>query len=93
MDNDPYFKDFKLLDYRFVVVNRKSIVPLVWEWPLTQATGVIDIETPSGFKYHLRDPETIGKELDYYLKENKKLPREIEETKPNNILTFIKYIG
>ena len=31
MDKDEYFKDFKLLDYRFIVVNRRTLTPLVWE--------------------------------------------------------------
>ena len=67
MDKDDYYKDFKLLDYRFIVVNRKSLTPLVWEFSKTQAVGEIQITTPSGFIYHMRDPYVIGEELKTYL--------------------------
>lgn len=29
MDADNYFEDFTLLDYYFIVVNKKTLVPLV----------------------------------------------------------------
>ena len=55
--------DFTLEDYRFIVVNRKTLTPLVWEFPLTQTRGtLIDTE---GNEY--RDPFEIGKELRAYL--------------------------
>lgn len=41
MDKDEYFKDFKLLDYDFIVVNRKTLTPLVWACPFTQSTGTL----------------------------------------------------
>lgn len=90
MDEDPYFRDFKLLNYRFIVVNRQSLTPLVWEWPLTQTLGSIDIVTPTGYQYHLRDPETIGVELHHYLEENRRVPYPVQECGLNNILQFIK---
>lgn len=92
MDKDDYYREFKLLDYRFITVNRNTLTPLVWEFKLTQAVGQLDIPTPSGYVYHLRDPFVIGKELKAYLDNPRKIPFEIEETKPNDIVTFIKYI-
>ena len=81
MDNDEYFKDFKLLDYRFIVVNNvDNPIPLVWEFSQTTAVGDIQL---GGRKF--RDPETIGKELTYYLHESPKVPLGISLDKPNNI--------
>lgn len=63
MDADPYFKDFSLENYRFIVVNRKTLTPLVWEFPLTTAFGTLTDD--KGNEY--RDPFEIGKELRAYL--------------------------
>lgn len=81
MDNDDYFKDFKLTEYRFIVVNNiDNPVPLVWSFRQTQAVGTIEI---GGRKF--RDPQDIGKELSFYLEMQPKVPIGIELTKPNNI--------
>lgn len=63
LDNDPFFKDFELEDYRFVVVNKQSLTPLVWEFPLTKTFGTLVTERGE----ELRDPFEIGKELRGYL--------------------------
>ena len=63
MSADPYFKDFTLEDYRFIVVNRKTLTPLVWEFPLTKSIGTLVDE--EGKEY--RDPFIIGQELQAYL--------------------------
>ena len=36
---DNYFKDFELMDYRFIVVNKNTLTPLVWEFPYTKTVG------------------------------------------------------
>ena len=52
---DSYFKDFTLENYRFIVVNKESLTPLVWEFPLTNMVGtLVDKE---GKEY--RDPFEI----------------------------------
>lgn len=61
--NDPYFKDFKIKNYRFVVVNKESLTPGVWEFPYTFSTE--DLVDEEGNIY--RHPFTIGKELRGYL--------------------------
>ena len=63
LDKDPYFKDFKLEDYRFIVVNKNSLTPLVWEFPYTTVHGTLVDERGNEF----RDPFEIGKELRQYL--------------------------
>ena len=81
MDNDDYFKDFELLEYRFIVVNNiDNPVPLVWGFRQTKAVGVIDL---GGKKF--RDPETIGKELRHYLDDSPVVPDGISISKPNSI--------
>lgn len=74
MDQDEYFKDFKLLPFKFIVVNRTSCQPMVWDFPMTEALGEINFETPSGYKVIWRDPYVIGKELKKYLDEQPPIP-------------------
>lgn len=81
MSNDSYFKDFTLEDYRFIVINKESLTPLVWEFPLTRAKGtLIDKE---GKEY--RDPFEIGKELQSYLNFRPKVPVGIDRNGINTI--------
>jgi hypothetical protein len=89
MDKDDFFKDFKLLDYKFIVVNRNTLQPMVWDFDMTQATGTLDIPNKWGTVYHFRDPYEIGEELQWYLNHpDTKIPREMKEE--NDILYFLK---
>lgn len=81
MDRDPYFKDFKLADYRFIVANKKTLTPLVWLFGGTQQMG--DIVTKDNAV--LRDPFTIGEELNGYLINTPTVPNGIELVKPNKL--------
>lgn len=85
MDKDPYFKDFTLANYRFIVANRKTLTPLVWLFESTQNEG--DIITKDNTI--LRDPFTIGEELNNYLINKPKIPNNIELIKPNKIENWI----
>lgn len=85
MDKDPYFKDFKLANYRFIVINKKTLVPLVWEFESTQKIG--DIITKEGLV--LRDPFVIGEELKEYLTNKPIVPKGIELIKPNKLEDWI----
>ena len=60
---DSYFKDYTILNYRFIVVNKESLTPLVWEFPLTFSVGELIDEQGNIFRH----PFTIGKELKAYL--------------------------
>ena len=73
LDKDSYFKDFELKDFKFIVVNRKSLTPLVWEFPLTQAFGTL--VDKNGNEY--RDPFEIGEELQAYLNLRPPVPNGI----------------
>lgn len=72
--NDPYFKDFELEDFRFVVINRRTLTPLVWGFPLTKSTGTL----VDSYGNEHRDPFEIGKELQGYLDLRPKVPNGID---------------
>lgn len=81
LSNDPYFKDFTLEDYRFIVVNKESLTPLVWEFPLTRAKGTLVNNEGKEF----RDPFEIGKELQGYLNFRPTVPVGIDKDGINTI--------
>ena len=56
MDKDPYFKDFKLAPYKFIVANKKTLTPLVWNFKSTEAKG--DLTLGQDNPIILRDPGT-----------------------------------
>lgn len=90
--NDPYFKDFKLSNYRFIVVNKDTLNPLVWEFPLTHTVGNLKIESEKGYTTILKDPEDIGKELSSYLSSRPRVPSGIDELGTNNIVEWLNKI-
>ena len=61
IDRDPYFKDFKLAPYKFIVANKRTLTPLVWNFKSTEAKG--DLTFGKNGQIVLRDPFTIGEEL------------------------------
>ena len=83
MDKDEYFKDFELLDYMFIVVNRRTLTPLVWNCPLTRFVGTLYFGKNK--QIEMRDPEDIGKELSFYLSSRPKVPMGINETGLNDL--------
>lgn len=87
MDKDEYFKDFKLLDYDFIVVNKRTLTPLVWNCPFTQAQGTLRFGNNS--QIEMRSPFEIGKELNSYLTSRPKVPMGINETGANNLKDWL----
>lgn len=87
MDKDEYFKDFKLLDYDFIVVNKRTLTPLVWNCPFTQAQGTLRFGNNS--QIEMRSPFVIGKELNSYLTSRPKVPMGINETGTNNLRDWL----
>jgi len=86
MDRDPYYRNFKLADFRFIVVNTTGTPnPLVWEFDKTQADGDITVG-----KYILKDPLKIGKELYNYLTEKPSVPDGIEVNGLNSITKWLE---
>ncbi len=88
IEQDEFFKDFTLLPYKFIVVNRVNLQPQVWDFPLTEMDGLLRMETIRNGVYLWRDPYVIGEELAYYLSNPEcKVPREMQ--KSNNIVYYL----
>ena len=87
MDKDPVFKDYKLDDYRFIVVNKKTLTPLVWKFDATTKRG------PLMYGEHnivMRDPFDIAEELTHYLEEKPKVPIGIVCDGDNSLTEWLK---
>lgn len=71
LDKDEYFKDFKILNYRFIFCNKDTCAPLVWEFKDTHAKGTLYY----GRHKHIGfpDPEDLGKELSLFLSTGQKI--------------------
>ena len=78
---DEYFKDFKLENFKFIVINKKTLTPLVWEFPLTQTRGTLIDK----YGNEHRDPFEIGKELQGYLNLRPRVPNGIDIDGVNTI--------
>ena len=87
MDKDEYFKDFELLDYDFIVVNRRILVPLVWTCPFTQEVGTLKFGKND--QIEMRSPFVIGEELSSYLTSRPRVPMGINETGPNDLREWL----
>lgn len=88
LKKDEYFKDFKVENYRFIVVNKDSLCPLVWEYEDTFKWNEPFILPEYNRK--VDDPVSIGKELRYYLDhEDVNLPVGITIDKSNKIMEWL----
>ena len=87
MDKDEYFRDYKLADYKFIVVNRKTLTPLVWEFKDTTTLGTLYYGKNK--QIEMRDPEDIGEELSSYLSSRPKVPIGISETGSNDLKEWL----
>lgn len=87
IENDDYFKDFKLLNYHFIVVNKKTLIPLVWMFEDTFDMGTLYYGKDK--QIVLRHPFEIGKELNEYLTVPKSVPNGVFIEKPNNIIDWL----
>lgn len=79
--NDPYFKEFGLAPFKFIVINRKTLTPLVWEFPYSTSVGTL--VDNNGKEY--RDPFELGAELQGYLNLRPKVPVGIDVDGVNRI--------
>ena len=87
MDKDEYFKDFKLLDYDFIVVNKRTLTPLVWTCPFTQVAGTLKLGKND--QIEMRSPFVIGEELSSYLTSRPKVPVGIKEDGNNDLRKWL----
>lgn len=81
LDKDPVYKDYKLANYKFIVISRNTRKPLVWEYPDTQA--ITSCTYGKRGQYECKNWRTIVKELHYYMENHSEFPIGIAEV--NNI--------
>ena len=87
MDKDPVYKDYELADYRFIVVNKKTLTPLVWKFEDTKKVGTLIYGKRQ--QIELEDPFEIGKELYTYLSSRPEVPIGIEIQESNSITEWL----
>ena len=90
ISKDEYFKDFKILPYKDIIIFRGSDTPLVWDIPFTFERGTLYFGKKK--QIEMRDPEEIGKELSYYLTSRPKVPMGISETGPNDLKEWLNIL-
>lgn len=82
-----YFKDFTIAPYKFIVINKNTLKPLVWNFNNTFTYG--DLTFGKNKQIILRDPFVIGKELLHYIKDKPSIPDGIDEYHPNSLENWI----
>ena len=87
MDRDPIYKDYKLADYKFIVVNKNTLTPLVWEFEDTQKTGTLTYGKSNVI--NLEDPFKLGSDLAYYLSSRPTVPVGINTLESNSIVKWL----
>lgn len=85
---DDYFKDFTMMNYSFVVVNKKTLTPMVWRYSDTYKWGTLYYGKNK--QIECRHPFEIGEELKWYLDNpSRTIPRELELDKPNDLIEYL----
>lgn len=87
LDRSEHFKDYKLANYKFIVVNKRTLTPLVWEFGDTQAFGTLTYGNKE--QYEFKDPYELGKQLSYYLSSRPKVPQGININESNDIIEWL----
>lgn len=87
LDKDDYFKDFTIAPYKFIVANRYTLTPLVWNFEDTFVEG--ELVYGKNNQFICRDPFVIGEELFKYLKNKPKVPNGINVDKPNSLKEWL----
>lgn len=87
LDRNEHFRDYKLADYKFIVVNKRTLTPLVWEFKDTQTFGTLTYGNKG--QYEFKDPYELGKQLSYYLSSRPKVPQGISINESNDIVEWL----
>ena len=85
---DDFFKDFKVENYTFIVVNKVTLTPLTWRFADTFTTGTLYYGKNK--QIVCKDPFELGKELNYYLTHPEvKVQKGINLNKTNDIVEYL----
>lgn len=87
LDKHPIYKDYTLLDYRFIVISKGTKIPLVWEDKDTQKMG--DRYYGKNNQYYCKDWRKILISLNYYMKSSTIVPINIEKEGLNNLQMWL----
>ena len=87
ISKDDYYKDYKILPYKDIIIFKGSDTPLVWDIPFTFEKGTLYFGKNK--QIEMKDPEDIGKELSSYLSSRPRVPSGIDEFGTNNIVEWI----
>lgn len=87
MDRHPVFREYSLENYRFIVINKESLVPLVWVYEDTFAPGTLYYGKDKNIE--CRHPFDLAKELMQYIREEPKVKFGINEVKSNSLLEYL----
>ena len=90
LKKDDYFKDFEIMNWHFVVVNKKTLQPLVWEDKDTKTRGTLYYGKNN--QIVIRDPLELGIELKEYLDNKASVPKGILLNKPNDLKEWLNTI-
>ena len=83
----PKYKDYTLQNFRFIVVSKTTLTPLIWEFEDCDKYG--DLEYNDG-KFKLKDWRETLRELRYYLANKPPVPLGVEIDNINSITNFLK---
>ena len=86
---DEYFKDFKVLDFGFLVINKTNKIPLNWVFNQANCENDLVIEGKTRNVY-LPNWRQYAVDLDCYLKLRPKTPKNISPIKENSITEALK---
>lgn len=87
IEKDEYFKDFIIHPYIFVVVCKRTLNPLCWQF--NESLNIDDFVCGKDKQLVYRSPLTIGRELYGYLKHRPSVPNGIKLDKPNDLIQFL----
>lgn len=85
MDADDFYKNYELLDYKFIVVYTEKPSPLLWTYNDTKNES--DIRYGRNGQILCRHWKNIVKELDFYMNNHTEHPMEIKED--NDIISWL----
>lgn len=87
MNQDEEFNGYKLQNYLFIVVNKKSLTPLVWQYADTFKRGTLYYGKNQ--QIECRDPFDLGIELNDYMLRQPKVPNGITQDRPNDLIKYL----
>lgn len=86
-ERDDFFKDYKIMPYRFIVANKRTLNPLVWEFKDTFKYGTLYYGRNK--QIECRDPFEIAAELKYYIEQRSIVPIGVNLSGENDIIEWL----